>query len=118
MSDDPPERPDLAAIAKNLKAAEELFLECVDAMRDYRDDPATTLSLTRAERDARPRNTTQAAILLIQERNRYVKALQDAENSAPDAPIDFDAVRCEIGSRLDRIRVARDAEGLSGGLVE
>jgi hypothetical protein len=31
------------------------------------------------------------------------------------AAIDYDAMRAEIGRKLDRIRAARDAEGVSGG---
>ncbi|WP_333713735.1 hypothetical protein [Yoonia sp.] len=30
-------------------------------------------------------------------------------------PIDYDAIRASIGRKLDRIRAARDAEGVSGG---
>jgi len=50
---------------------------------------------------------------LIEEVLRHEQRIPDSEQPVAEAPVDFDAVKCEIGSRLDRIRDARRAGGVS-----
>lgn len=50
---------------------------------------------------------------LLDEVNKYERHILLSEGLIDGAPIDFDAIKDQIGSSLDRIRDARDAEGVS-----
>ena len=50
---------------------------------------------------------------LLDEVNKYERHVLLSNGLTAEAPINFDAVKDEIGSSLDRIRKARDAEGFS-----
>ncbi|MDA8585729.1 hypothetical protein N9L47_05575 [Rhodobacteraceae bacterium] len=55
---------------------------------------------------------------LVEEVNRHEKRIFHSEGLVADAPLDFDAIRSSVGGKLDRIRDARDAEGVSGEFGE
>lgn len=48
---------------------------------------------------------------LLDEVNKYERHILLSNGLTADAPLDFDAIKDQIGSSLDRIRVARDSEG-------
>lgn len=50
---------------------------------------------------------------LLDEVNKYERHILLSEGLVDEAPINFDAIKDQIGSSLDRIRAARDAEGFS-----
>ena len=50
---------------------------------------------------------------LLEEVNRYERHILLSNGLTAEAPINFDAVKDQIGSSLDRIRTARDADGVS-----
>ena len=54
---------------------------------------------------------------LIEEVKKHEQHVLEARGLVATAPIDFDRLRAEIGRSLDRIRSARDAEGIPGGSV-
>lgn len=55
---------------------------------------------------------------LLEEVYKHEKRVLLSQGLLADAPLDFDELRREIGSSLDRIRSARDAEGIPGEPVE
>ena len=59
---------------------------------------------------------TRAA--LINEVNKHERQVLYSEGLIAEAPLDFDAMRAEIGRHLDRLRDAELAGDVSGGAVE
>ena len=55
---------------------------------------------------------------ILEEVRRHETAVRNAEGRGEAAPLDLDAVRFGIGRRLDRIRNARRAGGVSGEFDE
>ncbi|MBT8432996.1 MAG: hypothetical protein KJP27_10985 [Altererythrobacter sp.] len=50
---------------------------------------------------------------LLDEVNKYERHIFLSEGLTAEAPIDLDAIKDQIGSSLDRIRDAQDADGVS-----
>lgn len=50
----------------------------------------------------------------LEEVKSYEKHVFESNGLVASAPLDFDQLRSEIGSRLDRLRDAQSAEGVSG----
>lgn len=50
---------------------------------------------------------------MVEEVNRHEKRVLQPAGAGGDGTIDFDVIRREIGSRLDRVRAARGSEGIS-----
>ena len=55
----------------------------------------------------------QTRAQLLDEVNKYERHVLLSNGLTAEAPLNFDAIKDQIGSRLDRIRIARDAEGFS-----
>ena len=63
---------------------------------------------------SRSRTTlAQVRIQLVDEVNKHENRVLQSRGLVADAPLDFDSIRREIGSRLDRVRAARGSEGVS-----
>lgn len=57
----------------------------------------------------------QTRTKLIDEVTKYENRVLFNEGKVAHAPLDFDKLRDQIGSKLDRIRASRGSEGLSEG---
>ena len=55
---------------------------------------------------------------LLDEVNKYERHILLSKRLNDEAPINFDTIKDQIGGHLDRIRAARDAEGLFEGVDE
>ncbi len=55
----------------------------------------------------------QVRAQMVEEVNKHEKRVLQSMGLTADSALDFDAIRCEIGSRLDRVRAARGSEGVS-----
>ena len=51
---------------------------------------------------------------IVDEVTKHEKRILQSRGLVADAPLDLDELRSSIGSKLDRIREARRAEGVSG----
>ncbi|PWK57540.1 hypothetical protein [Silicimonas algicola] len=116
MTDDP------AILAGTFKSRRLLLLSesVVNDMLDVFQDAATETAKTAdkaslAEMKSALLVYSKARNELIDEVKKHEKHVLEARGLIASAPIDFDRLRVEIGRSLDRIRTARDAEGIPGG---
>lgn len=111
MTDEPAETVK-RALKQDLEASQDLYSEALGAIVHLINNPDLLGDIPQKERDGKIRELRSAALLCGHERIRYERARQALERDAPDTPVDFDAVRAEIGGHLDRIRAARAADGV------
>jgi len=74
--------------------------------------------VTSAEFSRTTSNLAKARMQIVDEVNAHEKRLNRSRGLVADAPLDFDEIRDTIGSKLDRIRAARETESVSGEPVE
>ena len=85
-------------------------LAAINLMRN-RITAGETLPPAEMQRAVMALGTTRARVLDEVQRHERRKFLENG--LVADAPLDFEAIRDEIGGQLDRLRAARDAEGVS-----
>lgn len=112
MTNTPPED-EGTRVPIDVIVSQELYDDAIRAFRQLIAETRANATMPKTEQAGIIRNANDALSLLLKEKTKYEKACRDAARDSPDAPIDFDAVRSEVGSRLDRIRAARVAEGFS-----
>ena len=115
MQDDDPSQKEDTAGARQLIAQSEMAFEeamiAFDMMKRRVDDGE----------NVPPKDITALYVQLSQSRTRLINEVREhdkriarAEGLDDTAPLDLDALRSSIGSRLDRIRQESDSKGFSG----
>ena len=108
MADDPPKLAGTVAsramLSKSEKAMEDI-LAAFELMAERILDDEENLS--KAELSQARIALAQTRSQLIEEVNKHEKRVLLSKGLVADAPLDFDAIRAEIGSQLDRIRNAQ-----------
>ena len=110
MPDDPSEMEDTARAMQLLAQSETALAEILvafDLMAERLKSDGTPSDVDMAKLY---QNTSQARSRLINEVKEHEKRTARAEGLDASAPLDLDAIQCDIGRRLDRIRAARGAE--------
>ncbi len=95
------------ALEQSMKSLSELIL-AFEELTERLGDPEGQIS---------PSEVSKARVAfahvrsqLVEEVGKHEKRVLESKGLVANAPIDFDALRASIGSKLGRIRDARDAE--------
>ncbi|MEM7718979.1 MAG: hypothetical protein AAF222_07230 [Pseudomonadota bacterium] len=112
MADDPSEFSDIDRSRKLLAESDEALREALDAF-------AILKERLLADETVAPTELAKTLTSISQNRGRVTDDMRKHEDRilfhtkrVGNAPLDFDQLRSEIGSTLDRIRATLDAEGI------
>jgi hypothetical protein len=97
-----------------LKVANEHYEDALEALQIVKLYLKEGTELSSAEIARTAADFRKATQTLFDERKRLEDQRRKEAGVVHDFGLDFDAARDEIGGRLDRLRAARGAEGVSG----
>lgn len=110
MTKDPSDQADTSDARSLLENSEEALRDALTALntlsrrvRDGEDIPPAEFTRTLT-------SLSQARTRLTEEVTRYEDRMLRARQRVADAALDFDAIRSEIGGKIDRIRASLDPD--------
>ncbi len=107
MTDDPSGEPDTSEPRLMLDIAESLFQDTLAAFEKLKVRILNEQNVTQSDVSGTMSRLVLARLALIREIQSYEKRILIEDGLAPEAPIDFDEIRRDIGCRLDGLRDAR-----------
>ena len=87
--------------------AQKVFERFINALIDLTDKIEAAKEMEKGEIDKTVRELSKSLIFATEEAEKYEKCVLENTGLVADAPLDLDAIRSEIGSRLDRLRATR-----------
>ena len=86
--------------------AQKIFRRFISGLEDVTDKLEDGTLVSNGEVKASVKDFSLTLMYASQEAYRYEKSVLENTGLIADAPIDLDAIRSEIGSRLDRLRAS------------